>query len=176
MVGERTFSREIPFCFMPLASSMHLQHCFGVRGSPLLRFSFMVLALILTGVGLMRVTSAGLKAPEKKAPLAQADLKISRHIPFQLLLSAPATEVKIDSGKGPLSFQSESSPLPGYLELDAQNPRLSLTVKWQNPPAPGEHRFAKLTLEAPGQATFQHVFDAAGDIDDFLELPLPTTR
>lgn len=155
---------------------MHLQHCFGVRGSPLLRFSFMVLALILTGVGLMRVTSASLTAPEKNPPLAQTEIKISRSTPFQLLLSAPATEVKIDSGKGPESFQTETSTLLGTLELDAQNPQLSLTVKWQNPPAPGEHRFAKLTLEAPGEPTFHHVFDAAGDIDDFLELPLPTQR
>ena len=136
----------------------------------------MVLALILAGVGLMRVTSAGLTAPEKKAPLALPDEKLPYRVPFQLLLSEPATEIKIDSGEGLQSFLTETSPYLGHLELDAQNPQLSLTVKWRNPPAPGTHRFAKLTLEAPGQPTFQHVFDSAGDIDDFLELPLPTTR
>lgn len=31
--------------------------------------------------------------------------------------------------------------------------------------------FAKLTVEAPGKETFTHVFDAPGDIDDFVELP-----
>jgi hypothetical protein len=62
--------------------------------------------------------------------------------------------------------------ISGILEIDPANPNLSLTVQWKNPPAAGEHRFAKLTLEAPGRDTFTHVFDADGDIDDILELPL----
>jgi hypothetical protein len=70
----------------------------------------------------------------------------------------------------------EGSLLVGSLELDPQNPQIGLVVRWKNPTAPGEHRFAKLTLEAPGQATFTHVFDANGDIDDFLELPLPAAK
>jgi hypothetical protein len=31
--------------------------------------------------------------------------------------------------------------------------------------------FAKLVVEAEGKETFTHVFDADGDIDDFVELP-----
>jgi hypothetical protein len=31
--------------------------------------------------------------------------------------------------------------------------------------------FAKLIVEAEGEETFVHVFDAKGDIDDFVELP-----
>ena len=62
------------------------------------------------------------------------------------------------------------------LELDSQNPRVGLVIRWKNSTAPGEHRFAKLTLEAPGQATFIHTFDAGGDIDDLLELPFPVAE
>ena len=152
---------------------MQLQLGSGVRGSPLLRFSFMFLALILTGVGLMRVTSAGFIAPEIKVSPEKMEVKTTQRIPFRLLLSAPAAEIKIDAGSGFQTFPTEGSPIIGTLELDAKNPQLSLTVKWQNPPNPGEHRFARLTLDPPGQPTFQHVFDAAGDIDDFIELSAP---
>ncbi len=155
---------------------MQLQQGFGVRGSPLLRFFLMVFALLLTSMGLIRVTSAGHTKPEKKSAQAQPDQNTAQRIPFRLLLSAPAAEIQIDAGTGFQTFPTDHSPLTGTLDLDAKNPRLSLTVKWQNPPNPGEHRFARLTLEHPGLPTFQHVFDAAGDIDDFIELPLPTTR
>lgn len=60
--------------------------------------------------------------------------------------------------------------------MDPRNPHISLVVRWKTAATPGEHRFAKLTLEAPGQETFTHVFDADGDIDDFLELPLPVAK
>jgi hypothetical protein len=69
----------------------------------------------------------------------------------------------------------EDSPVTGVLELDARNPRVGLVIRWKHPATHGERRFARLTLEPPGQAAFTHVFDADGDIDDFLELPLPST-
>jgi len=97
-------------------------------------------------------------------------------VPFRLVLSAPAAEVKFDTGRAVPAISPDESPILGKLELDPQNPHLSLVVRWKNPAAAGEHRFAKLTLEAPGQDTFTHVFDADGDIDDFLELPLPATK
>ena len=93
-------------------------------------------------------------------------------MPFRLLLSDPAAVVEIDTGKL-IRPPADSATLSGTLELDPKNPRVGLLVRWKNAAAPGEHRFAKLTLEAPGQATFTHVFDASGDIDDFLELPFP---
>lgn len=96
---------------------------------------------------------------------------IGKSIPFRLVLSAPATEIGIDTGKL-LRPPTSDSLISGSLELDPENPHLALVVRWKNPPLPGEHRFAKLTLEAPGQDTFTHVFDATGDIDDFLELPI----
>ncbi len=62
-------------------------------------------------------------------------------------------------------------PVSGFLEMDAADPHVGLVVRWKSPPVAGEHRFAMLTLEPPGQKTLVHVFDADGDIDDFLELP-----
>ena len=96
-------------------------------------------------------------------------------MPFRLLLSAPAALVEIDSGK-PIQPPVEGPSLSGTLELDPANPHVGLIVRWKTPASAGEHRFAKLTLEPPGQDTFTHVFDAAGDIDDFLELPFPVAK
>lgn len=98
-----------------------------------------------------------------------------KSVPFRLLLSAPAAEVEIDTGKT-LSLPPDGPSLSGTLELDPRNPRVGLIVRWKTPASAGEHRFAKLTLEAPGKDSFTHVFDAGGDIDDLLELPLPATR
>ena len=145
-----------------------------MRGSPIIRFILLVFALAATAVGLLRVTAArgsGDLTP-KPAVVEQAALAA---VPFRLVLSAPAAAVEIDTGRviRPLTEQSTVS---GMLELDPNNPRLGLVVRWKNPSAAGEHRFAKLTLEAPGQETFTHVFDAVGDIDDFLELPFPAAK
>ncbi len=146
----------------------------GVRGSPLIRFILLVFALAATGVGLLRVTAARSTAePAAKPPVAGRAALAA--VPFRLVLSAPAAVVEIDTGHL-IRPAAESSPISGMLELDPNNPRLGLVVRWKTPVADGEHRFAKLTLEAPGQATFTHVFDAAGDLDDFLELPFPAAK
>ena len=149
-----------------------MQQIAAVRGSPLVRFVFLTLALVATGVGLMRVT-AGRPAARISVQPTATNVEASVHVPFQLVLSAAATEVNIESEGPALHFSEETNPLAGKLLLDPQNPHVSLVVRWKTPSAQGEHRFAKLTLEAPGKPTFTHVFDADGDIDDFLELPLP---
>ncbi len=148
-------------------------HVAGVRGSPVLRTFLLALALIGAGAGLMRLTAA--RADVRPAPPV-ADRTVSQPgtSPFRLLLSNPAAEVLLDTGSGePLRVSTPASPLSGQLSLDPRNPHVAIIVRWVEPPAAGEHRFAKLTLERSGQATFTHVFDAAGDIDDFHELPLP---
>jgi hypothetical protein len=143
-----------------------------MRGSPLLRFIFLALALAATGLGLARVTApraedrAILPTPPVASPSGNT-------IPFRLLLSAPAAQVEIDTGKV-VRPRLDDPSISGVLELDARNPRVGLVIRWKQSAASGERRFAKLTLEAPGQETITHVFDADGDIDDFLELPLPT--
>ncbi len=128
----------------------------------------------MVGIGVWRVTSA---VAEQETPLpvppeASDGTRIS--VPFRLLLSAPATSVEIDTGE---IFHPESTenPITGTLTLDSASPHIALVVRWKSPVAAGEHRFAKLTVEPPGQPSALHVFDADGDIDDFLELPAPAT-
>jgi hypothetical protein len=144
-----------------------------VRGSPVLRFILLAIALAATAVGLRRVTSARVEAspvqiPEKSAAAAMM-------VPFRLVLSAPAAALEIDTGKV-IRPPVEEMPVSGTLEIDSSNPHVALVIRWKNPADSGEHRFAKLTLEAPGQPTFTHVLDADGDIDDFLELPFPLAK
>jgi hypothetical protein len=146
----------------------------GVRGSPLLRFIILVFALAATGIGLMRVTSA--KPTENQAvPVKDPEKQPLSAVPFRLQLSAAAEVVEIDTGRV-IRPPVGASLVSGMLELDPGNPRVSLIVRWKNGAAAGEHRFAKLTLEAPGQPTFTHVFDADGNIDEFLELPFPVEK
>ena len=144
-----------------------------VRGSPVLRFIFLAIALMITAAGLQRVTSA--RTEESSPILPEKPQLAASAIPFRLILSAPAAAVEINTGK-PLQLSPQEMPISGTLEIDAADPHLALIVRWKNPPAAGEHRFAKLTLEAPKQPTFTHVFDADGDIDDFLELPVPPSH
>ncbi|MFT3992048.1 MAG: hypothetical protein QM680_11620 [Luteolibacter sp.] len=140
-----------------------------MRGSPLIRFFFIALALVATGFGLLRVTAAK-TAEVSPTPTVSKSEKNTAEIPYRLQLSAPASAVEISTGI------SQTADLSGKLTLDSANPQVFLIVKWQNPPAAGELRFAKLTLEPAGQPTLTHTFDASGDIDDLLELPLPAGK
>lgn len=130
------------------------------------------MALAATAVGLARVTSSrvGPVPTATTAPVVKSE-KAKNAVPFRLILSAPAKEVILASTSDIRTAVDDGS-ISGHLEIDAASPSLSLTVHWKTPPSAGEHRFAKLTLEAAGRETFTHVFDADGDIDDFLELPV----
>jgi hypothetical protein len=125
-------------------------------------------------VGLLRVTAARSHGEPAIQPAVIEKSSLAA-VPFRLVLSAPATSVEINTGRM-IRPPADQSPISGTLEIDPGNPHLGLVVRWKNPATPGEHRFAKLTLEAPGQETFTHVFDANGDIDDFLELPFPASK
>lgn len=146
-----------------------------MRGSPVLRFILLAIALAATAVGLQRVTSARIAGDSPPEIIGKAPARSGTTIPFRLMLSASAVAVEIDTGKVIHPDLSEM-PISGVLELDAENPHVGLVVRWKVPSAAGEHRFAKLTLEPPGQETVVHVFDADGDIDDFLELPFPAVQ
>ncbi|MEX1049335.1 MAG: hypothetical protein WED15_07390 [Akkermansiaceae bacterium] len=144
-----------------------------MRGSPLIRFIVLAIALAATGAGLARITGA------RENPTAAGPLRVTENpvttaadsTPFRLLLSAAAREVEIDTGRV-IRPGVGGTVISGLLELDPKNPRVGMLVRWQDPAAGQEHRFAKLTLELPGQPTFTHVFDARGDIDEILELPM----
>lgn len=123
----------------------------------------------------MRVTAAKESRVTNRAPAAVVADPLINDVPFRLTLSAPAELVEIDTGEV-IRPMVGGSPVAGTLRLERRNPRVALLVRWKFPAAPGEHRFAKLTLELPGQPTLTHVFDADGDIDDLLELPLPAEK
>jgi hypothetical protein len=137
----------------------------------------MTAALVLAGFGFMRLTAARTPAAlPSVAAAGQAGDALSGWIPgrFHLLLSAPAAEWAITSSPGSGETRGEPATAPtGILLFDPDDPQVFLTVRWAAAPVPGEHRFAKLTLELPGRPTIVHFFDAPGDIDEFLELPLP---
>lgn len=138
-----------------------------MRGSPLLKSIFVLLALVVSAFGLMRLTHAKPQAtgtpPATSHPTPPAATKT---LPYRLILSAETTEIRISAGdEAPLSEPS------GRLSMPSDHPLIHLIVRWKSEPAAGEHRFAKLILEPAGKATITHVFDAAGDIDDILELP-----
>ena len=93
-------------------------------------------------------------------------------VPFRVLLSHPAATVELVA-KSEIRLAPTGNFFTGTMEMDPQNPRFSIKVHWALPSAPGEHRFAKITLEPPGRETFTHVFDSVNGIDELLELPSP---
>ncbi len=144
-----------------------------MRGSPVLRFILLAIALVAVGAGLQRVTSVRVQAAP--LPAVEKPTTSGTVVPFYLMLSAPAAVVEI-AARNVTRPTVEEMPISGTLVMDATNPQVALIVRWKNSPAAGEHRFAKLTLERPGQATITHVFDSPSDIDDILELPLPAGK
>ena len=138
-----------------------------MRGSPLVRSVAYAIALAVTAICLGHITSA---KPAAAPVLVTPETPVSPAINFELSLSAAASEIIVDTGKVQ-KLDPDHPPFSGTLVLDSGNPRVALRVIWKTPPTAGEHRFAKLSIEAPGQPTIVHVFDAAGDIDDVFELP-----
>jgi hypothetical protein len=155
-----------------LANHLFATHGRDVRGSPLVRFILLAMALMVTGRGLMWVTDKRTVGGLPASAVAVEALPNTNHqVPFHLLLSSPARQVEINTGKSIQKLTPEMA-LSGTVEIDPHNPHLSLSIQWQTPSSPGEHRFAKITLEPRGEKTLTHVFDADGDIDDILEFPV----
>lgn len=142
-----------------------------MRGTPWIRTLLLALVLTAAGIGLTRLIQP--KATPTRPPvITEATTPISAPTRFELRLSASATEITLDGGSGPIALHG-ASPVTGRIPLDPKNPTLAITVRWFAAPAPGEYRFARIILMPPGRPTLTHVFEATGDIDDFIELPLP---
>lgn len=143
-----------------------------MRGSPLTRFILLTFALAATAWGLLRVTASRESSDFARPSVVESAVPVGKNpVPFRLLLSAPAASIEMNAAK-PIHPSAGQSTITGIIELDPTNPHVGLIIKWQQAAMSGEHRFAKLTLESPGKPTFTHVFDASGDIDDLLELPI----
>lgn len=142
-------------------------HISCVRGSPLIRTVFFFLALVVSGIGFARLTERGAKVTERigGAGLPEAEKSVVSAKYFLTLSSEPSSVLLGETSIEPQA----SAEFSGSLELEKDSPVVFLKVEWKE--GTGSRRFAKLVIEAPGEETFSHVFDAPGDIDNFVELP-----
>jgi len=145
-----------------------------MRGSPLLRTFLLLLLLAVAGLALSRLTGRSAKAPPPTATGPVDRPAAALRWPFELMLGAVPADARIFDPAGHLLFASQApeTRATGTLVFSAEPDALLLKVRWSAGAA--GHRFAKLTLEAPGRPTMRHVFDAAGDLDDVWELPAST--
>ena len=142
-------------------------HISCVRGSPLIRTVFVLLALVVSGIGFGRLTNKDAKAPDQGRGASLEETEESKLTArYFLSLSSQASSVLLC---GESIQPSASEDFTGSVEIDKASPVVFLEVKWKEDG--GSRRFAKLVIEAAGEETFTHVFDAPGDIDDFVELP-----
>ncbi|MGJ8641968.1 MAG: hypothetical protein ACSHX9_01055 [Luteolibacter sp.] len=149
-----------------------------MRGSPLLRTILVLGVLCISALGFVKLTGSGGKIVEPVVDSGTDSIgevagekMISAKV--RLTLSCLAGMIDVSAGGESMSgrLDAEGNFL-GELEIDPENPVIFVKVACI-PPKGGESisNFAKLVVEAEGQETFTHVFDAKGDIDDFVELP-----
>ena len=154
-------------------------HISCVRGSPLIRTVLVLLALVVSGVGFARLTLA-----QKVIVLPGTDSRFianntETRIPARVYLtfSERVSELELIQGDKRISKSKRLTDgkkgdwwdWDGELSINPAKPVLFLKIGWES--IEKGHRFAKLVVEAEGQETFTHFFEAEGDIDDFVELP-----
>ncbi len=101
------------------------------------------------------------KDPNAPIDVIRAKFYVTLSRAGSVTLFANAGYYKLASEKG--------TTVSDYLKIAKDNPVLEIKVDWlEESGFPG---FAKVVVEAPGRETFTHVFEAPGDIDDFVELP-----
>lgn len=151
-------------------------HLSCVRGSPLLRTILVLGVLCISALGFVKLTREGGKAVglEVVSGLGKEGKNEEggeRMIPakVRLTLSCMAGYVEVSAGEERMrGALDDNGSFLGELNIDPENP--VVFVKVSCIPQVGRN-FAKLVVDAEGQETFTHVFDAEGDIDDFVELP-----
>ncbi|MCH7226305.1 hypothetical protein [Haloferula sp. A504] len=139
-----------------------------MRGSPLIRTIVVLLALLAAAFGIRKIAVDPVSAPvQPPAPVAGA----ASSAPFFLTFSAPPSEVILESAGEILKLRPEGTTAHGSIKLSDDHPTLFVSILWDagDDSVP---RFAKLTLEPPGQATKTRTFDGLGAIDDVWELHL----
>jgi hypothetical protein len=131
-----------------------------------MRTLLVLAALALAGLGLARLTRPAPVAAVPPPPAEESAPPVS-DASFELLLSAPAKSVALDAGGPSFIREHPGASLTGRIAISGAAPLISLKVVWADA-SPG-HRFAKLRLDRPGRDTLEHVFSAAGDLDDIWE-------
>lgn len=128
-------------------------------------------ALIVSGIGFARLTQ---RSPTVLPPAVESHEE-SEGIPAKVYLTfsrfTESQDLKIGGMNVELTRDGKGDYV-GRVSIDPQNPVVFLKVSCLPlPDQPASRFFAKLVVEAEGEETFTHVFDAEGDIDDFVELP-----
>ena len=125
--------------------------------------------IVASGILFARLTGARAE-PEPSFSIGQkSQEKIAAKV--FITASSPVATLELRNAEGTaLPFlPNDSGIYSGELAIDPASPAVFIRVVWQEREA--GNRFVKLVVEAPEQDTFTHVFDARGDIDDFVELP-----
>ncbi len=136
-----------------------------MRGSPLVRSLFVLLALIAAAFGIRSIATD----PAPRA--AEASPGTTGTDSFFLTFSSRPAEVRLESGGETLAVRPDDVTASGSLTLADDHPTIFVTVLWDHAEE-SVPRFAKLTLEPPGQPTQTRTFDGFGSIDDVWELHL----
>lgn len=140
----------------------------------MIRTVLVLVALVASGIGFRKLT-AGNGAVVSVVEKADSSPIADERIPARILitLSSPAGYIDLKAGgkNVPLAQDAEGR-FAGNAMIAPGSQALFLKVSC-SPASVGANTnfFAKLVVEAEGEKTFTHVFDAPGDIDDFVELP-----
>lgn len=141
----------------------------------MIRTLLILAALVVSGIGFARLTH---KETAANGPQGVEEPARSEEISAKIFLtfSEAAGSVQLNSGNRSImaglpgnEAKMTSREFSAELTIEKNEPVIFLNVVWSQDS--GNRRFAKLVVEAEGQETFTHVFDADGDIDDFVELP-----
>lgn len=142
-----------------------------VKGSPLIRTILVVVAIVASGVGFGRLMVEQGGVVEKK-PAVEVAKKEGIRAKVKVVVSMMPSSIELKAGEERVDLKSQGGGFVGEVVIDKKNTVMFLKVACAPAPSGGMTRnFAKLVVEADGKETFVHVFDSAGDIDDFVELP-----
>ncbi len=141
-----------------------------MRGSPLLRTILILAALVVSGLGFVRLTHKEAPPLGRSDDAKREDANVSR-IPAKVYLSLSGLPgfVSLKVGDQEVTLHNDQhADFSGSVSIEPDHAVVFLKVACASP---SPRIFAKLVVEAEGMETFTHVFDATGDIDDFVELP-----
>ena len=136
-----------------------------------MRTLLILAALLVAGAGFGRLTQR--ESPRERIPAEVRSPSVLLPAKFYLTLSHVSGFHELTVGDERISLSRASDGRwVGSGSIDPGNPVVFFKVSCMpRIPGDGQRTFAKLVVEADGEETFTHVFDADGDIDDFVELP-----
>jgi hypothetical protein len=140
----------------------------------MIRTVLVLLALVASGIGFARLTGWGGEVSQVADRPVTTEMsgymKPALEAKVFITLSGSARSVTINGYRGVVDFgEPVGGVYAGTVMIDRDLLMLLLEVEWLEETK--GRNFAKLVVEAKNRETFSHVFDAPGDIDDFVELP-----